>query len=620
MAKLLSRGKILAMTLLGFVLLVALVLVLGDRQVGEDSGQDASVKSANTVIINPGDNVQSIINQNPSGTTYIFKSGLYRMLTVQPKDNDTLIGEYGTIFNGSKLLNPSDAKVENGSGAGGINLYYFEGQTQQTAPKPNATGTGSSGTSKSCQTGYGRCVYNEDLFINDNFVRHAESKGEVAQGMWYFDYTNDRIYMADNPAGKKIETSVTQHAVNNWGEDNITFKNFIIEKYATAAQRHAIELMGNNNVIEYNEVRLNHGGGIKVGNSGKVRHNYVHHNGQIGLGGKNVGALFEFNEIAYNNQLGFEMTWEAGGSKWAFTDDITIRNNYSHHNIGSGLWTDIDNVGATYDGNITVFNAKNGIQHEISYDAEIMNNFSAYNGSASYEGKQIYVQISQNVDVHDNTVITNQNKTDGIIVQNYPRGTSQRFNEPWQAKNNNVYNNDLYHGISNSSVIGLEAANDQGQIFHFDTSKQTNLFYGNNYCVNNLNGTFWNYGPYGNQHKTFSYFQSQGQDVGSAITTSCTIPEIPEWNYVVGQVQDINNPAQEVPGDEDDGSVVCGSIDSNTDGEIETVDFARFVSIYKSSCSDSSETYTCGHMDSNKDGTIDIVDFVVFAQKFNQSC
>ncbi len=275
---------------------------------------DGRVASGNVVYINPGDNVQSIINSNSSGTTYIFRPGVYRMITVQPKDNDTLIGEYGTIFNGSKLLDPSTAKIENGTGAGGINLYYFEGQTQQTDPKPNAQGSGTSGNGKVCKSGYGRCVYNEDLFADDNFVRHAESKGQVGPGMWYFDYNSDRIYMADNPVGKKVEASVTQHAINNWGEDNITFKNFIIEKYATAAQRHAIELMGNN-TIEYNEVRLNHGGAIKVGNNGKVRYNYVHHNGQIGFGGKSVGALFEFNEIAYNNQLGFEMTWEAGGSK-----------------------------------------------------------------------------------------------------------------------------------------------------------------------------------------------------------------------------------------------------------------------------------------------------------------
>ncbi len=63
-----------------------------------------------------------------------------------------------------------------------------------------------------------------------------------------------------------------------------------------------------------------------------------------------------------------------------------------------------------------------------------MNNFSAYNGSSNYEGKQIYIQISQGVDAHDNTIITNQSNYDGIIVQNDTRGTSPRFNEPWHAK------------------------------------------------------------------------------------------------------------------------------------------------------------------------------------------
>ncbi len=208
-------------------------------------------------------------------------------------------------------------------------------------------------------------------------------------------------------------------------------------------------------------------------------------------------------------------------------------------------------------------------------------------------------------------------------------------------QNNNVFNNDFYHGSSSGSITGLEAWSNKGELFNFDTSTETNLFFGNSYCVNNLNGTYWNYGPYdGTRHRTFSYFQSEGQDVGSPITTECTIPDIPEWNYVTGQVQDINNPEQPEPeeeeedengggeqngnggggGNEGTNTIVCGSLDSNDDDQINYIDLGTLESIYKFSCSDSFETYTCGHMDSNKDGMIDIIDFVNFAKRMNSSC
>ena len=79
------------------------------------------------------------------------------------------------------------------------------------------------------------------------------------------------------------------------------------------------------------------------------------------------GIVVEGNEIAYNNEAGFNPEWEAGGTKFWATTNLVVRNNHVHHNFGPGLWADNDNVGALYEGNIVEDNDWAGIFHEISY-------------------------------------------------------------------------------------------------------------------------------------------------------------------------------------------------------------------------------------------------------------
>ncbi len=122
-------------------------------------------------------------------------------------------------------------------------------------------------------------------------------------------------------------------------------------------------------------MRNNHGPGITFNSNWIVRNNYIHKNGQLGIGGSGENILVEANEISENNQAGFDTGWEAGGSKFAYTTNLTVRNNYVHDNLGPGLWTDIDNINTIYEENIVTYNNNAGIKHEISFDVIIRNNF-----------------------------------------------------------------------------------------------------------------------------------------------------------------------------------------------------------------------------------------------------
>jgi len=152
------------------------------------------------------------------------------------------------------------------------------------------------------------------------------------------DYAGRRLYFVDDPTGRKVEFTVAAFAFGG-GAPDVLISNVIVEKYGSIAQKGAIEGMGAVGwTVENCEVRLNSGGGLTVGTSGRVHDNDIHHNGQIGIGGVGRDILIENNRIWANNTRGFNFNWEAGGVKLALSDGVVLRGNHVYDNNGSGLW------------------------------------------------------------------------------------------------------------------------------------------------------------------------------------------------------------------------------------------------------------------------------------------
>jgi hypothetical protein len=116
------------------------------------------------------------------------------------------------------------------------------------------------------------------------------------------------------------------------------------------------------------------------------------------------------------------MDWEAGGTKFVKTNRLILRNNFVHHNVGPGLWCDIDNVGALYESNRVEDNAREGIVHEISYAAVIRGNTVLRNGLTDPSARNgqwlwnagIGVHASRDVEVVGNTVADNAHGIVGL--------------------------------------------------------------------------------------------------------------------------------------------------------------------------------------------------------------
>lgn len=385
-----------------------------------------------TVDISPGANIQQTMNSYPAGTSYRLRAGVHRMQQIVPKAGDTIAGEAGAILNGSRVLT---SFTQQGS------YWVASGQTQENV----LWGV--------CVDNAPRCNAAEDVFVDGVRLAQAGSLGNVAAGSFYFDYPADKIYLGTNPAGRTVEAAVTQWAVSS-NAANVTLRDVIVEKYANRAQAGAVNgVDGANWTIERVESRFNHGVGIVVGSGGRILTSKAHHNGQLGMAAVGKVILLKGNEIAYNNTAGFESGWEAGGTKFALTEDLTVSDNYVHHNEGPGLWTDIDNLRTIYENNRVEDNGHAGIFHEISYDAVIRNNIVLRNGTAFgvwLWGAQIQIAGSRNVEVHNNTVTVSAQGGNGIALIQQNRG-SGKFGT-WLTRDNWVHDNVvIYEGAPGMS-------------------------------------------------------------------------------------------------------------------------------------------------------------------------
>lgn len=448
-------------------------------------------------MLEPGDDIQAIVNNNPAGTTYMFKPGTYRMQIISPKDDDIFDGGNNAVLNGSRLLTEWIKEGE---------IWYVTGQYQEGL----RIGEGRE------MPGHPRASFPEDVFIDDVPLLHAEHIGDVKQGTYYFDYNSDRIYIGDNPSGHKIETGVADQAFTGEAK-KVTIQNFIIEKYATPVQFGTIDTeIGINWTVQDNIIQLNHGCGINFGNKSRILRNRIINNGHAGFGGGSKDWLFEGNEVRDNGWAGIDPVWEGGGGKVTETNNGIFRANRISGNNGPGIWLDIDANDIIIEDNVCWNNSMGpGIMFEISSGVIIRNNICINNGTEK-NMCQIYISTSSNAKVYGNTVEVNERGGDAIIITNMHRPPAN------PGINNEIYNNKIIirsSGMAKTGVIN-EYLPDSLAVF------SKNFFHHNTYHLADINTRYfiWDRG----NNYSFAEIQKKGQEKGSIADTE--LPPInPEY-------------------------------------------------------------------------------------------
>jgi parallel beta-helix repeat protein len=371
----------------------------------------ADAAYATTITLSPGANIQSAVNAYPGGTAFILLPGVYRMQAVVPKSGDSFTGQAGADLNGSRVVTNW---VQSGA-------YW----TSTGNPELNQAWGPPSTTCNDPTTG---CAYPQDLYLNNVPLVHKLHL-PITSGQWYFDYANDVVYMADNPNGQTVELSVAQMAFSGYA-DNVTVQNLTVEKYAASIWYAAIVPRGSNWTIQYNEVRLNHSGGIKPvennDNYEKILSNNVHDNGEQGIAVRGgIDTLIEYNTISNNNFANTYDGFEEGGGKIGKTINTQVLNNTYINNNGVGLWGDSGATGVIFSGNTVKGSRLDGIRYEISHYGTISNNTLMNN--AQYRGtgactpggqREIILAQSDHSTVSNNTITSH---CAGIVMTSGPR-------------------------------------------------------------------------------------------------------------------------------------------------------------------------------------------------------
>jgi parallel beta-helix repeat protein len=452
-------------------------------------GTDSTLAAAETgTTIYPGQDIQAKVNSYPGGTTFQIKAGVHRLQSIVPKSGNSFVGEPGAILSGARLLTTFTK-------SGGY--WIAAGQTQQGTIRPISRDF--------CLPLRPGCFYPEQLFINDVLLQHVTSLGAVAPGKWYFDYGADKVYIANDPTGKKVETSVKAFAFKG-DASNVTISGLIVEKYATPPGEGTVDGLGATGwIVRDNEVRWNQGKGIKAASGMQILRNHVHHQGQMGIAGYGKNLLVDGNEMAYNNTAGFTSGWEAGGAKFVATNGVIVRGNFSHHNDGNGIHCDIDCINTLIENNRVEDNTWRGIFYEISYKGTIRNNVSRRNGFKPPKGvispvdhAGILVSNSRDVEIYGNTI---ENNWTGIGAYESNRGSGKYGVH--DLVNLNVHDNTVVQ--STGRAAGVTQFIGSNAVF----TGQNNKFTRNNYDV----GTSSRYFYWMNSERTTSQWKGYGLDV-----------------------------------------------------------------------------------------------------------
>ncbi len=373
------------------------------------------------IAVPPGASIQAAVDRAGEGAAFCLKNGVHRMQVIRPKPRQSFHGEGRTVLNGSRRLTAFSRE----------GLYWVASWRKQHFEMHGR-----------CSNDAPACDRPEWLFVDDQPFSQVLIKDNVQAGRFYLDHESGRLYLADNPEGRKVEATVATLAFEGTASD-VLIKNITIEKYASVAQKGAIQARPAAGwIVENCEVRLNSGAGIAVGTTSRVQNCDIHHNGQIGITGVGNGIVIENNQIWANNIRGFDFTWEAGGVKLAVSDGVTLRDNHVYDNIGPGLWCDINCREVVYEGNLVEHNADAGIFHEISFRAVIRNNRVRHNGTADrswFWGADIMVAASQDVAVYGNKLTVSAGRC-GIVLVDQSRPT--KSGGKYKTRDNTVHDNE----------------------------------------------------------------------------------------------------------------------------------------------------------------------------------
>ena len=186
-------------------------------------------------------------------------------------------------------------------------------------------------------------------------------------------------------------------------------KDLTFRYAANQAQTGAVCIGGEGTLVENVTVEWTNGVGMQVrGANHRLRNVTSNHNGQAGINGSCSGCLIDESETSFNNWVGHDPFWEAGGGKWSESRNIRFMNHRSIGNEGPGLWLDGDNrdvavIYSTFENNLAA-----GIFIELnSSDVMVERTSISSTRRLHWTGSGILVQAAGSATLRENRLQEN---------------------------------------------------------------------------------------------------------------------------------------------------------------------------------------------------------------------
>jgi parallel beta-helix repeat protein len=453
------RGRRLT-TVIGGVLCVAAFTAV--TFAGRPSAAGATACTG--VDVAPSQDLVQAVSDQPENTTFCLQPGVYHITTpVKPRSGDSLIGQAGTVVDGSK---PVSNWTQQGS------TWVSTGQTW--GPTENMGGWGS------IVMEYPQAQFADDLFLDDQGLWKTGVKvngkvfgspaSAVGPGDYFIDYDTNTVTLGSDPTGHQVSVTSALDGIASTAT-NVTVSGIEVRKMAGSG----IVSLGNGWIISGNNAWGNHVAGITGNFGAQVLSNHAHHNGEYGINGHGDYIVVSGNEVDHNDIAEFGSAdggcSGAGGSKWVNSTHLTVSDNNYHDNLCTGIWLDILNNYVVIRNNVTERNDGDGIRVEVSYNIRIRGNTSRDNTRGG-----IVVLNTPNVRIGYNTVSGNANE---ITVGNTGRRDPVSALGSHEVRNAYVHHNVVTLGAD--EVTGLREAESPMQMAVF--TSWGNRFVANRYTI-----------------------------------------------------------------------------------------------------------------------------------------
>lgn len=253
--------------------------------------------------------------------------------------------------------------------------------------------------------------------------------------------------------------NTTQFAFKGWNGsawvNTVIIRYMKITRYNPPAQNGAI--WGGNDqangtsgwIIDSVEANANANLGIRIGNRMQVLRSNLHHNGTINIGGVGRATIVDGISSTFGNQgCPHDPGFESGGSKFAATDSLIVRNSVFSDNCGVGLWLDINNRDYELSNNLIERNYREGISVEVSHRGKVFGNtlnangwpIDPFRGNGWLWDAGIGIHASDSVEVYNN--ILNENFNGIVIIQQLRQNPPETYAPPGGYFARDVYFHD----------------------------------------------------------------------------------------------------------------------------------------------------------------------------------